>query len=179
MLRRGQSKRNASASGDQSDDDNFSKDSRRSRSRSPGPRRGVLSTTFSSSRGKKNQQGNGTANRFKISDRLDKVLEQKTPVAKHRSPDLVRLTKDYEDFKKNLRTLVTTSKAYLEATQQLDKTRMEVSYHLFASRFCRVPSFTYKNGARKFLFRCSIKYRYCPKIPLYTNMLENLWMRNL
>ena len=118
MLRRGLSKRGTpSGSGDQSDDDNFSKDSRRSRSRSPGPRRGTRA---------KQQQDNG-ANQFKISDRLDKVLDQNTPVTKHRSPDLIPLTRDYEDLKKKLRSLVTTSKAYHEVTQQVDKSRTAVS----------------------------------------------------
>ena len=128
MLRRARSKRNtsASSSGNQSDDDNMSRDSSiRSRSKSPGSRRGGTSRL----RGRQQQssQDNGIVNKFKISDRLDKVLEQKTPVKNHRSPDLVPLTKDYEDLKKNLRSLVTTSKAYHEATKQLDKSRTEVS----------------------------------------------------
>ena len=127
MLRRARSKRNTS-SGNQSDDDNLSKDSSslRSRSKSPGSRRGGKSSRVRA-RQQPQQQDNVVVNRLKISDRLDKVLEQKTPVKNHRSPDLVPLTKDYEDLKKNLRSLVTTSKAYHEATKQLDKSRTEVS----------------------------------------------------
>ena len=127
MLRRARSKRNTS-SGNQSDDDNLSKDSSslRSRSKSPGTRRGVKSSRVRG-RQQQQQQDNGVVNRLKISDRLDKVLEQKTPAKNHRSPDLVPLTKDYEDLKKNLRSLVTTSKTYHEATKQLDKSRTEVS----------------------------------------------------
>ena len=128
MLRRARSKRNTS-SGNQSDDDNLSKDSSslRSRSKSPGSRRGGGKSSRVRARQQPQQQDNVVVNRLKISDRLDKVLEQKTPVKNNRSPDLVPLTKDYEDLKKNLRSLVTTSKAYHEATKQLDKSRTEVS----------------------------------------------------
>ena len=127
MLRRVRSKRNI-LFGNQDDEDNLSKDSSslRSRSKSPGTGRRVK-TSRVRGRQQPQQQDNGVANRLKISDRLDKVLEQKTPVKNHRSPDLVPLTKDYEDLKKNLRSLVTTSKTYHEATKQLDKSRTEVS----------------------------------------------------
>ena len=134
-----------------SNDDNTSKISTRSRSRSPtapSSRRGFLSRAFSYSnrsadgglddtnsvRSSPAKGGGGGANgggvgRCKVSERLDKAVEMKaeSPKNKNRSPDLVPLTKDYDVLKKNLRALVAATKAYQEAIEQMDKSRTEVS----------------------------------------------------
>jgi hypothetical protein len=51
---------------------------------------------------------------------------ESAPRTKNRSPDLIPLTANYEQFKKKLRTLVGTVKNYAETTEKMHASRDEV-----------------------------------------------------
>lgn len=61
----------------------------------------------------------------RIAERLTKKVDSVVPT-KNRSPDLIPLAAEYEQFKKNLRTLVSSVKHYAECTERMVASRDEV-----------------------------------------------------
>jgi hypothetical protein len=81
-----------------------------------------------STKGSTDDLTNTLPNRFKITERLDKAVSLGMPNAKNRSPDLVPLTKEYEQLRKNLRALMAATKAYQVAVQTIEESRSEVRF---------------------------------------------------
>lgn len=65
----------------------------------------------------------------KITERLNKVMEQNSALEKNRSSDLVPLTAEYEQMKHKLRALVSAVKKYELKTEANNDARFEVSFH--------------------------------------------------
>jgi hypothetical protein len=63
-----------------------------------------------------------------VASRLAKALEEMSPSSAHRSPDLVPLTKDFQNMRKKLRSLIVSAKAYQKATLKVEKSRSKVSH---------------------------------------------------
>jgi hypothetical protein len=69
----------------------------------------------------------------KIEDRLSKAVEvstSTTSITKHRSPELVPLTADYEQMKKQLRNLIGAIKKYQKQTQLMQESKFELVQEL-------------------------------------------------
>lgn len=93
------------------------------RSKSPGPRRsptGIDSKDVAAETASDPLSAKG-----KISERLTKKVDS-TPPTKNRSPDLIPLTAEYEQFKKKLRALVTTIKKYADTMEKMNASRDQV-----------------------------------------------------
>jgi hypothetical protein len=61
----------------------------------------------------------------RIGMRLAQAVDA-APVTKNRSPELVPLTKDYDVFRKRLRTLIAATKKFHEQTKQMEQARLQV-----------------------------------------------------
>jgi len=72
-----------------------------------------------------------------ISDRLSKAIDG-AKEQKNRSPDLVHLGKDFDDMRKQLRSLILKTRKYNDAYIQAEKARKEVSFPV--ARICRTIS---------------------------------------
>lgn len=67
--------------------------------------------------------------KFGIADRLNHVVERAPEVdSAKRSPDLVPLTKQFEDMRKKLRGMLATAKRYHSSLQTLDQDRLQVRF---------------------------------------------------
>jgi len=67
--------------------------------------------------------------KFGIADRLNHVVERAPEVdSAKRSPDLVPLTKQFEDMRKKLRGMLVTAKRYHGSLQTLDQNRLQVCF---------------------------------------------------
>ena len=62
----------------------------------------------------------------KIEDRLFKAVEASSCGCKHRSPELIPLTADYEQMKKKLRNLINAIKKYQKQTQLMQESKFEL-----------------------------------------------------
>ena len=70
--------------------------------------------------------------KFGIAHRLDRaVAEHFADIDSKRSPDLVPLTKQFEETRKRLRQMIGTAKRYQASVRALDLDRMKVSYGLW------------------------------------------------
>lgn len=70
---------------------------------------------------------NKTSYKTKIDQRLTQALDRQDDFATlRRSPDLIPLAKQYQDFRKQLRTLIATMKRYQETTQKMHLARKQV-----------------------------------------------------
>ena len=67
----------------------------------------------------------------KIGERLTTDVDA-TEVVGNRSPDLIPLTKDYEEFKKKLRALIVAAQDYQDITAHLERSRNEVRKVMFS-----------------------------------------------
>jgi hypothetical protein len=76
----------------------------------------------SSSPSKKNDL---STNKTKVAARLVKAIED-SESHDHRSPELVPLTKEYQNLRKRLRSLIASAKAYQAATRQVEQARSKV-----------------------------------------------------
>jgi hypothetical protein len=63
----------------------------------------------------------------KIQERLDKVMQETSPLDKNRSADLVPLSAEYEQMKHKLRALVSAVKLYKHKTEDMSNAKFEVS----------------------------------------------------
>jgi hypothetical protein len=61
----------------------------------------------------------------KIAERLDKVVND-APPTRNRSPELILLTADYEEMKRNLRMLVFVMKDHADTTDKVHASRDKV-----------------------------------------------------
>ena len=62
----------------------------------------------------------------RMAARLTKQVDA-APPTKNRSPDLIPLTAEYEQFKKKIRNLIGTAKNYAEKSKEMMASRDEVS----------------------------------------------------
>ena len=70
--------------------------------------------------------------KFGIAHRLDRAAaEHFADIDSKRSPDLVPLTKQFEETRKRLRQIIGTAKRYQASVRALDLDRMKVSYGLW------------------------------------------------
>ena len=70
-----------------------------------------------------------TKDKTEIAARVTAAVKEAKPV--NRSPDLVPLCRDYEVMHKELKSLISSAKAYHEAMIQLSKARRDVSIFIF------------------------------------------------
>jgi hypothetical protein len=64
--------------------------------------------------------------KFGIAERLDEAVPKKSMSLQKRSPDLVPLSKDFEEMRKNLRQMIASAKKFQESMITMDKNRLQM-----------------------------------------------------
>ena len=88
-----------------------------------------------------NDDDNDGKRRTKIASRLTRAVNDSQYI-KNRSPDLVPLAKEYDVFRKRLRSLIAATKKFLQSTRQMEQSRMEVGNDCFSrmTNFAHSPN---------------------------------------